>query len=116
MSESSEVGNESGSENDYDIDKSDVCDALVRIKNGKAAGLDGITNEMLKFGGEKVFEWLVYLFGFCFKRYVVSDDWKKAVICPLFKGKGSSSECTNFRAISLLSVVRKLFGRILIHK
>ena len=33
---------------------------------------------------------------------------------PLYKGKGHKCECSNSRGISLLSVVGKLFGRVLI--
>ncbi len=40
-------------------------------------------------------------------------DWKKAIIVPLYKGKGSRSECRSYREISLLSVPRKVYGRIL---
>ncbi len=40
------------------------------------------------------------------------DDWKKAIIVPLYKGKGSRSECSSNRGISLLSVPGKVYGRI----
>ncbi len=32
---------------------------------------------------------------------------------PLYKGKGNREECNNYRGISLLSVPRKIYGRIL---
>ena len=35
---------------------------------------------------------------------------------PLYKGKGDKCECSNSRDISLLSVVGKLFGRVLIKR
>ncbi len=43
----------------------------------------------------------------------VPDDWKKPIIIPLYKGKGSRSECSSYRGISLLSVPGKVYGRIL---
>ncbi len=43
----------------------------------------------------------------------VPDDWKKAIIVPLYKGKGSRSECSSYRAISLLSIPGKVYGRVL---
>ncbi len=33
---------------------------------------------------------------------------------PLYKGKGDKYECTNFRGISLLSVVGKVYDKVLI--
>ncbi len=41
------------------------------------------------------------------------DDWKKGIIVPLYKGKCSRSECSNYRGISLLNVPGKVSGRIL---
>ena len=40
-------------------------------------------------------------------------DWRGACIVPMYKGKGQKCECSNSRGISLLSVVGKLFGRVL---
>ncbi len=34
----------------------------------------------------------------------------------LYKGKGDKQEFSNYRGISLLSVVGKLYGRVLIHR
>ena len=42
-------------------------------------------------------------------------DWSGACIVPLYKVKGDKYECTNSRGNSLLSVVGKLHGRILIN-
>ena len=36
---------------------------------------------------------------------VVHEDWRYAVIVPLYKGKGERTECKNYGGISLLSVV-----------
>ena len=38
------------------------------------------------------------------------EDWRSAVIVPLYKGKGEKSECKNYRGISLLSVVGKIYA------
>ena len=43
-------------------------------------------------------------------------DWCGACIVPLCKGKGDKCECSNSRGISLLTVVGKLFGRVLIKR
>ena len=43
-------------------------------------------------------------------------DWRGAFIVPLYKGKAGKCECSNSRGISLLSVVGKLFGRVLIKR
>ena len=42
--------------------------------------------------------------------------WRGSCIVPLYQGKGDKCECSNSRGISLLSVVGKLFGRVLIKR
>jgi hypothetical protein len=38
------------------------------------------------------------------------DDWKIAVICPIYKGRGKRGEPGNYRGISLLSVLCKIYS------
>ena len=47
---------------------------------------------------------------------VVPKDWRCGCIVPLYKGKGDKCERSNSRGISLLSVVGKLLGRVLIKR
>ena len=37
-------------------------------------------------------------------------------VVPLYKGKGDKCECSNSRGISLLSVINKLYGRLLMKR
>ena len=43
-------------------------------------------------------------------------DWRGVCIVRLYKRKGDKCECSNLRGISLLSVVGKLYGRVLIKR
>ena len=47
---------------------------------------------------------------------IVPVDWVIACVVPLYKGKGDVHECSNFRGISLLRVVGKVYGRLLIKR
>lgn len=42
----------------------------------------------------------------------IPKEWEKAVILPIFK-KGDNRRCENYRGIALLSVVEKVYERIL---
>ena len=42
------------------------------------------------------------------------ENWRSAVIVPLYKGKGERIECKNYRDISLLSMVGKIYAGILV--
>ena len=59
---------------------------------------------------------LVRLLNVSFDIGVIPMDWRSACIVPLYKGKGDKCECSNSRGISLLSLVGKLFGRVLIKR
>ena len=56
------------------------------------------------------------VFNVCFMLSIVPVDWVIACKVPLYKGKGNVHECSNFRGISLLCVVGKVYGRILINR
>ena len=105
-----------GEENEREITREEVKRALHEMKGGKAPGLDGVRVEMLREGGLTVLEWLVRVFNVCFMLPVVPVDWVIACMVPLYKGKGDVHKCSNFRGISLLSVVGKVYGRMLINR
>ena len=49
-----------------------------------------------------------------FESGVVLEDWRSTVIVPLNKGKRERTECCNYRTISLLNVVGKIFAGVLV--
>ena len=51
-----------------------------------------------------------------FDSFGVPEDWISAVIVPLYRGKGERTECENYRGVSLLSVVRKIYAGILVDR
>ena len=51
-----------------------------------------------------------------FESGVVPEDWRSAVIVPLYKSKGNMTECKNYRGISLLSVAGKIYTGILVDR
>ncbi len=40
-------------------------------------------------------------------------DWTKAIIFPVYKGNGRRMECMSYRDISLLSIPRKVYGKVI---
>jgi hypothetical protein len=85
---------------------------VSKLQNRKAAGEDGITNEMVTSGGLAFVEWLVSLFNVFMNMGEVPKDWRSAIVVPLFDGKGDKKECKNYRSISLLSTPGKLYRRV----
>ncbi len=90
--------------------------ALAKVKAGEAAGMDGCPGECLTKGGRAIVEWLVRLFRVCFREGTVPLEWRSACVVPLYKGKGDKFECSSFWGISLLSVVGKVYVRVLVER
>ena len=105
-----------GDLNETAITSEEIGEAACEMKSGKASGLVGFTVECFKKCGMVVLEWLVRLINLSFDMGVVPMDWHGACIVTLYKGKGDKCECSNLRSISLLSVVCKLFGRVLMKR
>ena len=51
-------------------------------------GREGITGEVIKCGGDRVVDWIWRLCNVAFESGAVPEDWRSAVIIPLYKGKG----------------------------
>ena len=68
-----------------------------------AAGKD----EMVEGDDTLFIDWIWRFCNMAFESGVVSEDWRSAVIAPLYKDKGERTKCKNYKDISLLSVVKK---------
>ena len=105
-----------GELNERPIGRVEVEEAVKSLKAGKATGLDGVTAELLKKGGESMVLWLERVLGLCFEESSAPRDFRDMSVVPCYKGKGDKYECNSYRGISLMSVVGKLYGRILINR
>jgi hypothetical protein len=86
--------------------------AVNKMKNGKAAGMDGIVPELLKFGDDSMINILHKLFIHVWKVGSVPYEWRDSIVIPIPK-KGDATHCDNNRGISLLCVAGKVFGGIM---
>ena len=43
----------------------------------------------------------------------IPPDWGKTIIVPIYKGKGDTRVCDNYKGISLINHVTKLYERII---
>ena len=76
-----------------DVFVDDVRRAIKKLKNVKTPGVDGITSEMLRYGGECMVEWLTRVIVVCLNEGKVPKDWVRAIIVPIYKGKGDRGDC-----------------------
>ena len=94
------------------ITRAEVWRELRKLKNGKSPGSDGITNEIMKIAGREIIDYLVTLFNTTIRLGRIPEEWKTAIVVPIFKG-GKRDQACNYRPVSLTSAVCKLLERIL---
>jgi len=113
-------------EHDGAITEVEIFKALRKMKSGKAPGEDGVLSTILRqaadaVGTSKLKEdnWVVramaIMFNHIFDKEVWPERWQSGVVTPLYK-QGSRLEPGNYRPITLLSVVGKVFGSIVEHR
>ena len=92
----------------------DEIRAIIRkLKNGKACGIDHIRNEFLKSCPEPIMQLITDLFNLVLKTGIIPESWCIGMILPLYKNKGSVDDPDNYRGITLLSCIGKLFTAVI---
>lgn len=95
-----------------DIKELEVLNGITRLKPDKSPGPDSITNEALKLGASHLASPLTQLFNLVLKTATVPKQWTESHIILLYK-KGDPNDINNYRPISLLSSIYKLFSSII---
>jgi len=91
----------------------ELKNAVNRLKNDKAPGMDGIPGEFFKNLIDDNLLVLLGLFNRIFRGEAFPDNFIKAIIFPLFK-KGDLAVISNFRGISFLSAFYKIYTQLLL--
>lgn len=94
------------------IEPAEIFRCIKKLKNNKTGGSDGLVGELLKYGGSGMVDLLQILFSVIWREEIVPPQWREGLIVNLFK-KGDKEDPGNYRGISLLSVVGKVFCKIL---
>ena len=94
----------------------EVSSAIDKLPVGKAPGLDGIPGEVIKCGKDVLLPTLHALLCKCWDEGLFPQDMRDCKIVTLYKNKGDKSDCNNYRGISLLSIVGKLFARVILKR
>jgi len=100
----------------------EVFAAIRKLRMGAAPGEDGILADIVKSAAEAVgtnkltpgntmVEAMTVLFNFMFEHELWPERWSTGVISPLFK-HDSRLDPANYRPITLLSIMGKLFGSV----
>ena len=97
---------------DYAISEEEIDFAIKKLKLNKAPGCDKILNEVLKTGKDIIKGHLLELFNRILSSGKYPTLWSFGLIVPIHK-KDGRSKAENYRGITLLSALGKLFTSIL---
>ena len=107
-----DIGDNLEAEYNHEVFMGEIECALKKSKNGKAAGIDRITNKVLK--QDAMLELLLCLFNLCFSTGMVPSQWIQAIILPIPKGTSSkATDPLSYRGLSLQSCVYKIYSSVL---
>lgn len=95
------------------ITKEEVLRNIKKLKNGKSPGIDMVLNEYIKSTQNLLCPLYIGLFNKILDTGVLPADWLVGVVVPLYKNKGDMQDVNNYRGITLLSCMGKLFTSIL---
>lgn len=97
---------------DCDITVREVSLVLNKLKSGKAPGCDALKPEFFKYLGNFSLIAISNIFNRILETGQIPSSWILIIINPIYK-KGDVSDPANYRPISLIPVVTKIFTSIL---
>lgn len=98
---------------DRPLTEDEILKAIKSLKTSKAAGIDSITNEFLKKSVDLMLPVYTKLFNHILDTGDVPQLWLDGIIVPLYKNKGDPGDPRNYRGLTILSCLGKLFTSIL---
>ena len=96
---------------DY-VTNSEVCNCILDMSSGKAACIDGVLVEMLKSSKHVLVPYMCASFDNILKTGMYPSRWTESVLCPIYK-KGFATDPSNYRGILLLTIVGKIFTKLI---
>ena len=90
----------------------EVLRSIKQLKTNKSGGQDNLINEFFIHGKIVLVPILCNLFNKIFETGIFPQEWSEGCIIPLHK-KGPLNDVENYRGITLLSALGKLFTRML---
>lgn len=98
---------------DFIVSSTMVYKQLMHLSSHSSPGNDMIHPIVLKTFAAEFSVPLAIIFNLTLQRSQLPSDWLAAIVTPVYKGKGNSCSCCNYRPISLTSHCCKMMERII---
>ena len=96
----------------YKIQQNEIKNVISNLKNSNSSGHDEITSMFVKLSSPLLILSLEKLFNLSIYSGIYPSKLKIAKVIPIFK-KGDSKSINNYRPISILSTLNKIFEKVL---
>ena len=87
--------------------------AIQKLKRNKAPGPDLVTNELFLLLDDSNTQLLLDFYNKIWEAGEVPNEWKEAIVVSIYKCKGSDTDPSSYRPISLLNSIYKVFAAML---
>ena len=91
----------------------EIINLISTLNNNKSSGPFSIPTDIFKMTGNIMASPLTEIINLSFSTGIYPNNLKIAKIIPVFKNKGSNLQCNNYRPISLLSNINKIFEKLM---
>ena len=100
---------------DIGLSEMDVFQAFSSLDSSKSAGPDGISPKIFKYYALALYKPIHHIFMLSLSQHYLPVDWRLHLITPVY-ASGDKSSVHNYRPISLLCVISKVFEWIIYDK
>ena len=90
----------------------EVRKILSEVKSSTAPGPDDIPSFLIKGSSNDICENVTKIFNASISNAMYPEHWKMANVKPIYKAKGSKSDASNYRPISLLPILARCFEKL----
>jgi len=97
------------------VTETEVIKTIMGLKNKSSPGWDGLKTEVIKYVVNIIAKPIVHVINLSLENGIVPDEIKIARVVPIFKS-GDVKELTNYRPVSVLPCLSKLFERVVYNR